>query len=221
MSLNLTQQDIDRANNEWQESLADINNRFNPNHAPAGPGGGEFTTGSGDASYDPNSSLLKERLGFWQVSAYNPESYISRVQEDVMHGDIASPRAAPIIEAIRNETIGGKQMYRGLHGVPEHADILKLKVGDVEEIPPSSWTTDNEIATIFSTTATDESGVGVFITVTGSDTHGIELGERSLKDASLKREKEVISGGRFKVVSVTPVDESRRAHIELQQIGVY
>ncbi len=57
---NLTQQDIDRADETWRVQLAEINKRFNDNHVPAGsPEGGEFTSGDGGSISFTGEGWLK------------------------------------------------------------------------------------------------------------------------------------------------------------------
>ncbi len=203
-------------------------------YSPEQPRDSHGRFGTGDAGYDPNNEGLKDAIGSWQNeddASETPEdpdseefiSEYAQTRNEAWDAAKAGGQQAadnPIIAGIRNEEFKGT-IYRGLT-INEEDEIAGWKAGMTVQLLPSSFTKDESIAEEFA--GRPDKAIPVMMEVRGGGA-GIVIGGRGASE--YKQEKEVITGGQFKVVSISikPYDKENPFHIGstvvLKQVGVF
>ena len=201
--------------------------RYNPDQ----PRDSHGRFGTGDASYDKNNEDLKQTIEAWQDSdspaegLHPDDEFISSYKQtcnDAAAAAKAGGQAAkddPIVNGIRNEEFAGT-IYRGLT-INKTDEMAHWKERQTVQLMPTSFSKSQAIAEDFAIRDIGQPGgmpkeIPVIIHLTGGGA-GIELGTRG--NASFAAEKEVISGGKFKVVGILPYGGIY--HITLKQTGVF
>jgi hypothetical protein len=162
------------------------------------------------------ASELDEALKQWQN-----ETGGLAFRDRVERAALAHDDSDPIIAGIRNETFNGT-IYRGLSGMAlddfvrlEEGESLKYDVGNIVELTPQSFSLSETVALDWFAGQENE-GAKVLYVVKGGG-HGIVVGNRGT--SRYRTEKEVITGGKFKVTGIKHV--SGVYHIGLKQVGIF
>ncbi len=168
-----------------------------------GSAGGAASSGAG-AGY---ASALES----WTASTARARAMREEAGRAITEG---SPETSPLVMGIRESTVH-QPVYRGVY-LPENSRSFSLEAGGEIQLLPSSFSLDEDVADSF---AHAGSGTPLILEVHGSPKdplHGIDVG----KARGNPGEREVISGGKFRVEKVAKnYDGSRR--LVLRQVGVF
>jgi hypothetical protein len=195
----------------WQEFRG-----FNPDQ-PRDPDG-KFASGSG-------ASAKKDPLAEY-TSKFHFDIARSTARQDIENGRADQN---PLLQGIREQTVN-KPLYRGLqvfngtvlNNNPNNPTFLlqqlvKTPVGSEFQIPPSSFTTAKSVATSYAGRFGSSERWTPTVLAVERGANGITL-SKYLPDAG--GEREVISGGFFKVLSHTYSSDGTHT-IFLRQTGVH
>ncbi len=179
---------------------------------------GRFGDGSGEV---PTPEKLQAAIRDWQEGS----SSLGSTQEKARTAAKNNDASDPLVGGIRSEEIS-TSIYRGLE-VEEPEEITSWKPGADVQILPSSFSTSEDIAFEFANQSGDDGMTHVLLEVS-SPTNGIDVNKNGRGDPGLWMEKEVISGGHYKVLSIKTSyyknDEGtklRQRRIILKQTGVF
>lgn len=170
---------------------------------------GRFGEGATDFAKADDARKLEITIHAWQ-----DEDTSTRTIHEAQIAAKASDAKNPIVQGIRSEKFD-TVIFRGLT-VEKTDEIAKWEVGQTVQILPSSFSRSEHVAELYADGNSDKP-IKVLLRINGGG-NGIVVGDRSLTE--YEQEKEVITGGHFKVTGMGRNSEDIFI-IKLKQTGVF